>query len=100
MMRSKLEELQQCAIHNVMARTLEANEATMATRIGELHSLHVAAEMNIERTTESLNQILEYKKEAAKQMLRCSDEKQMDTFAGVIMQADDMIKKVLGMYVP
>lgn len=99
-MRSKLEELQQCAMQNVMARTSEANEATIATRIGELHSLHIAAEMNIERTTESLTQILEYKKEAAKQMLRCSDEKQMDTFACVIMQADDMIKKVLGMYVP
>lgn len=83
-----------------MARTSEANEATMATRTGELHSLHVAASMNIERTTESLTQILEYKKEAAKQMLLCKDEKQMDTFAGIIMQADDMIRKVLGMYVP
>ena len=99
-MRSKLEELQQCAIHSVMARTSEANTASMATRIGDLHSLHIAAEMNIEKTTESLNQILEYKKEAAKQMLRCSDEKTMDTIAGVIMQADDMIRKVLGMNVP
>jgi hypothetical protein len=99
-MRSKLEELQQCAIHSVMARTKDANEATMATRIGELHSLHIAASMDIKKTTESLNQILEYKKEAAKQMLRCSDEKTMDTIAGVIMQADDMIRKVLGMYVP
>ena len=52
-MRSKLEELQQCAIHNVMARTSEANEATMATRTGELHSLHVAASMDIEKTNES-----------------------------------------------
>jgi len=98
-MKSKLEKLQQRAIHNVMARTSEANTASMAYRIGDLHSLHIAAEMNIEKTTETLNQILEYKKEAAKQMLRCSDEKTMDTIAGVIMHADNMIRQVLGMYV-
>lgn len=55
-------------------------------------------EREVDEYNESLNQILEYKKEAVKQMRRCSDEKQMDTFAGVIMKADDMIRKVLGMY--
>ena len=99
-MRSKLEELQQCAIQNVMARTSDANNATMATRIGGLNSLHVAASMDIEKTTKSLNHILAYKKEIAKQMLRCSDEEQMKYIAEIIKHADDMIKQVLGMYVP
>lgn len=93
----RLKKLQQCAIHNVMARTLDANNATAATRIGELNSLHVAASMDIKKTTESLNQILAYKQEVAKQMLRCSDEKQMEQIAQVIKQADAMICKVLGM---
>ena len=96
----RLKRLQQCAIHDVMARTSDANNATMATRIGELNSLHVAAYMDIEKTTQSLNNILAYKKEAAVQMLQCSDEEQMKMIAEVIKQADDMIRKVLGMYVP
>lgn len=94
----KLKILQQRAIQNVITRTSDANTATMATRIGELNFLHIAASMDIKKTTNSLNQILEYKKEAAKQMLRSSDENQMDTLAGIIMQADNMIKQVLGMY--
>ncbi len=93
-------KLKLLGIANVMARTSDANNATMATRIGELNSLHVAASMDIQKTTESLNHILEYKQEAAKQMLRCSDEEQMEQIAQVIKQADDMICKVLGMYVP
>ena len=96
----KLKRLQQCAIHNVMARTSDANNATMATRIGELNSLHVAASMDIEKTTESLKEILAYKKEVAKQMLRCSDEEQMKHIAEIIKHADDMVRQVLGMYVP
>lgn len=96
----KLKRLQQCAIHEVMARTSDANNATMSTRIGELNCLHVAASMDIEKTTESLKEILDYKKEVAKQMLRCSDEEQMKHIAEIIKHADDMIKKVLGMYVP
>ena len=96
----RLKLLQQCAMHDVMARTSDANNATMATGIGELNSLHVAAYMDIEKTTQSLNNILAYKKEAANQMLRCSDEEQMKMIAEVIKQADDMIRKVLGMHVP
>lgn len=96
----RLKQLQRCAIHNVMARTSDANNATMATRIGELNSLHISASMDIEKTTESLKKILAYKKEVAKQMLRYSDETQMKHIAEVLKQADDMIRKVLGMYVP
>lgn len=99
-MRSKLEELQQCAIHSVMARTSEADTASMATRIGDLHSLHIAAYMDIDKTAESLKDMLRYKKEAAEQMLRCSDEKMCEQLAHVIKYADDLIKQVLGMYVP
>ena len=65
MVHLRLKKLQQCAIHDVMARTSDANNATMATRIGELNSLHVAASMDIEKTTQSLNNILTYKKELA-----------------------------------
>lgn len=107
----RLKKLQQCAIQNVMARISDAYNTTAATGIGELNFLHVAASMDIEKTTESLNQILAYKKEAAKQMLaykqkaekqmlRCSDGEQMKQIAQIIKQADIMIGKVLGMYVP
>jgi len=99
-MRSKLEELQQCAIHNVMARTSDANTASMSKRIGDLHSLHIAAYMEIEKTTESLNHVLNYKKEVSEQMLRCSDEKMCEQLAQLIKYADNMICKVLGVYVP
>lgn len=99
-MRSKLEELQQCAIHSVMARTTEANTASMVNRIGDLHSLHIAAYMDVDKTAESLKDILRYKKEAAEQMLRCSDEKMCEQLANVIKHADEMIQKILGMYVP
>ena len=57
----RLKRLQQCAIHDVMARTSDVNNTTMATRIGELNSLHIAAYMDIEKTTQSLNNILAYK---------------------------------------
>ena len=96
----RLKQLQKCAIHNFMVRTSDANNATMATRIGELNSLHISASMDIEKTTESLKEILAYRKEAAVQMLRCSDETQMKHIAEVLKHADDMIRKVLGMYVP
>jgi hypothetical protein len=95
-----LKQLQLCAIHNVMARTSDANNATIATRIGELNSLHISASMDIEKTTESLKEILAYKKEAAKQMLQCSDAEQMKILAEAIKHADDMVSKVLGMYLP
>lgn len=100
MMRSKLEELQQCAIHSVCARTSEANTASMATKIGDLHSLHIAAYMDVDKTAESLKDMLRYKKEAAEQMLRCSDEKMCEQLTQVIDHADKLIKTVLGMYVP
>jgi len=99
-MRSKLEELQQCAIHNVMARTSEANTASAVNRTGDLHSLHIAAYMDIDKTTESLKDMLRYKKEAAEQMLRCSDEKMCEQLVQVIKHADQLIQTVLGMYVP
>jgi uncharacterized protein Smg (DUF494 family) len=95
-----LKQLQLCAIHNVMARTSDANNATMATRIGELNSLHISASMDIKKTTESLKEILAYKKEAAKQMQQCSDAEQMKILAEAIKYSDDMVRKVLGMYVP
>ncbi len=99
-MKSKLEELHQCAIHSVMARTSEANTASASIRMGELHSLHVAAFMNINKTTESLQHILKYKKELALEMLRCSDEKRCEELAELIKYSDSLINKILGMYVP
>ena len=96
----RLKRLQQSAIDNVMSRTSDADNATAATRIGELDSLHVAASMDIEKTTKSLTHILSYKKKIAKQMLRCSDEEQMKYIAEIIKHADNMIKQILGMYVP
>ena len=96
----RLKNLQLRAIHDVMTRVSDADNASMATRIGELNSLHVAAYMDIEKTTQSLNNILAYKKELALTMLQCSDEEQMKILAEVIIYSDDMIRRVLGMYVP
>lgn len=92
----RLKTLQQCAIQNVMARTSESAEKAMA-RIEPFNDLHIAAFMDIEKTTDSLQQILEYKKELAVRMLRCSDEKELELYAEALKHAESLIKKVLGM---
>lgn len=61
---------------------------------------HLMLELDIEKTTQSLNNILAYKKELALNMLRCSDEEQMKILAEAIKYSDDMIRNLLGMYVP
>lgn len=99
-MKSKLEALQQNAIRSVNERTNEAEAASMAIRVGELHSLHIAAYMDVDKTTESLKDVLRYKKEAAEQMLQCADDEKCEQLAQVIDHADKMIKTVLGMYMP
>lgn len=95
---NKLKKLQQCAIQNFIERTSSANKATIVTRIGKLHYLHIASTMNIEETTKSLTKILEYKQELAKEILRCPNEKKIDQLANAIIYSDEMIKKILGMF--
>jgi len=97
---TRLKELQQYAIKSIMACTSDAEKKTRTIRVGELNYLHIAAGMDIEKTIESLNQILIYKQEIANHMLRCSDEKLMEQLAEAFKYSDEMIKKVLGMYVP
>jgi|TARA_R110000803_G_scaffold197256_1_gene260737 hypothetical protein len=92
----RLKTLQQCAIQNVMARTSESAEKSI-TRIEPFNDLHIAAFMDIEKTTDSLQHILEYKKELAARMLRCSDEKELELYAEALKHAESLIKKVLGM---
>jgi len=92
----KYKTLQQCAIQNVMARTSESAEKSMA-RIEPFNDLHIAAFMDIEKTTDSLQHILEYKKEVANRMLRTSDEKELELLAEALKHAESLIKKVLGM---
>jgi len=92
----KFKTLQQCAIQNVMARTSESAEKSM-TRIEAFNDLHIAAFMDIEKTTDSLQHILEYKKEVANRMLRTSDEKELELLAEALKHAESLIKKVLGM---
>ncbi len=92
----KFKTLQQCAIQNVMARTSESAEKSM-TRIEAFNDLHIAAFMDIEKTTYSLQHILEYKKEVANRMLRTSDEKKLELLAEALKHAESLIKKVLGM---
>lgn len=94
----KLEQLQRHAIESVMARVSEANVASVSYRIGELHSLHVAAFMNIEKTTESLQQVLKYKKELALKMIQCSDENTCEQLAKNIKYTDNLIQRILGMH--
>jgi hypothetical protein len=97
---TRLKELQQCAIQSVMACTSDVEEKTRAIRVDEINCLHIAAAMNIDKTTESLNNILAYKQEIANHMLRCTDERLMEQLTGAFKYSDEMIKKVLGMYVP
>lgn len=97
MYNDKLKELELCAIESIITCTSQKNEITMNSIIDKPR-LYIAASMDIKKTTESLNQILEYKKEAAKQMLQCENEKQINYFADLIKQADNMIKLVLGIY--
>ena len=92
----KFKTLQQCAIQNVMAHTSESAEKSM-TRIEAFNDLHIAAFMDIEKTTGSLQHILEYKKEVANRMLRTSDEKELELLAEALKHAESLIKKVLGM---
>ncbi len=92
----RLKTLQQCAIQNVMARTSESAEKAMA-RIEPFNDLHIAAFMDIKKTTDSLQHILEYKKEIASRMLRTSDEKELELYAEALKHAESLIKKVLGM---
>tara|TARA_R110000822_G_scaffold91133_4_gene210283 strand:+ start:734 stop:1030 length:297 start_codon:yes stop_codon:yes gene_type:complete len=92
----RLKTLQQCAMQNVMARTSESADKAMA-RIEPFNDLHIAAFMDIEKTTDSLQHILEYKKELAARMLRCSDEKELELYAEALKHAESLIKKVLGM---
>lgn len=61
------------------------------------NDLHIAAFMDIEQTTGSLQHLLEYKKELAARMLRCSDEKELELYAEALKHAEGLIKKVLGM---
>jgi hypothetical protein len=98
MEHNRLKELYKCAIQEVIELTSTANNASMATRIGEIHSLHMSAYMDIEKTTKGLNNILAYKKELSLTMLRCSDEQSMKSIAEAIKYSDDMICRVLGIH--
>ena len=91
-----LKTLQKCALQNVMARTFESAEKAIA-RIEPFNDLHIAAFMDIEKTTNSLKHILQYKKEVAVRMLRTSDEKELELYAEVLKHTESLIKKVLGM---
>jgi len=92
----RLRTLHHCAIQNVMARTFESAEKARA-RIEPFNDLHIAAFMDIEKTTDSLQHILEYKKEVANRMLQTSDQKQLELLAEALKHAESLIKKVLGM---
>jgi|GEM_PF-1770393 len=91
----KLITLRQRAIQNVMERTSEAAEKSMA-RIQPFNDLSIAAYMDINKTTDSLQHILEYKKELANVFLTCYDQEKLDTYAEGLIHADNLIKKVLG----
>jgi len=102
-MNKKLQELNreaQCAIQNVMACISDAETASTAIRIGEVNSLHVAAFMDIDKTTDALKPILEYRKKASEQLLRTTNESQIKALKQLLIHAEDMINKVLGIYAP
>ena len=92
----ELKRMQQNAFNGVINRINDANNSSATTRLGELNSLHISAYMDINKTTESLNQILAYKKEVSIRLLKCENEEQMLQLSELIKHSDDMIKKILG----
>lgn len=92
MMDKKIRKLQESAISSVRERVFD-----ITLKSGESNALNMAAYMDIEKTTETLNEILLYKQELAKLMLECPSELQMEIIADSITYADNMIRKVLGM---
>jgi len=92
----KFKTLQQRAIENVMERISESAEKAMA-KIEPFNDLHIAAFMDIEKTTDSLKQILQYKKEVANRMLNTSDKEELELLAEALKLSENLIKKVLGM---
>ena len=88
--------LQQRSIQNVMERISESVEKSI-TAIEAFNDLHTAAFMDIEKTTDSLQQILQYKEEIAIRMLNTSNEKELELLAEALKHAESLIKKVLGM---
>lgn len=95
--QDKLEQLQLYAIQSLTEHTSVEINKTTAITFDKINSLHVAAYMDIEKTTKCLNNILAYKKEAAARMLLCSDPEIIKNYAAVIKWCDDTIKNVLGM---
>lgn len=94
----KLNQLRELAMCEAVERISDVTNSISSMAVQEINSLHIAAYMDIEKTTKSLNSILAYKKQAASQMLQCSDQEQMNYIAHAITEADNMIKKVLGVY--
>lgn len=95
----KLKELQQSAILEADEIISACAKSSMGTMVGHINSLHIAAYMDIEKTTKGLNKILAYKKELAVAMLRNDDEERFKIISEAIKYADDMILKVLGISV-
>ena len=91
--------LQQRAIQNVMERISESVEKSITAieALEPFNNLHIAAFMDIEKTTDSLQQILQYIKEIAIRMLNTSNEKELELLAEALKDSENLIKKVLGM---
>lgn len=94
----KLKRLQMRAIENTVELISNTNTSSMSNRIGDLNSLHVAANMDIEKTTKLLADILVHKKELANIMLKCYNKEDMKDIAEAIKYSDGLIKMLLGIH--
>lgn len=95
-MEEAIKLLQNIVVKEVVDRTNESYKYSMI-RHEQFNNLHVSAFMDIKKTTESLQHILEYKKEVAIKMLNCNNEKQLELYSDALKHAESLIKKVLGM---
>jgi hypothetical protein len=86
------QKLQKCAIQKTIDCISESHKSALET----FNDLHIAAFMDIKKTTDSLQHILEYKKDIAIRMLKTSDEKELELLRDALKHSESLIKKVLG----
>ena len=89
-------ELVEKATYETMDRLSEAQDISTATMVERFNNYHVAAFMDIDKTTNSLKSILELKKQATLKFIKCSNIELKREYEQIIEYTDHLIRKILG----
>lgn len=92
-----LEKMQKSAIVKIKNVLTDAINSSTATRIGEFRTLHLMAFMDVDKTTDSLKSILEYRKALAMESLKSHDIDTLIEIKDALLYSEEMILQVLGM---